>query len=146
MTFRMPNATAIARCDALVDQLDAGSSETEGYVNIYTGTQPAAGDAAASGTLLVTIPLQNPAFGAASDQDPGAQASMNGTPSGVASVGGGPLTAGWYRAFDRDDNPVCDGSVSESGGGGEMIIDNDSVADAATVTITAWTHTEPESA
>ncbi len=141
MVTRIPNAAALARCNAQVDRLDAGTGP--GYIELRSGTQPDFGDAAPTGTVLVTIPLQSPAFGDAVDQSPGARATLNGVPSANASAAG---TAGWFRAYDGDANPVQDGAISVAGGGGEMEIDNLAISDNALVTITSWNVDELESA
>lgn len=141
MVTRIPNAAALARCNAQVDRLDAGTGP--GYIELRSGTQPAFGDAPATGTLLVTIPLQDPAFGDALDQNPGARASLNGTPGANAAAAG---TAGWFRAYDSDANPVQDGAITITGGNGEMEIDNLAITAGATVTITSWNVDELESA
>lgn len=141
MVTRIPNAAALDRCNAQVDRLDAGTGS--GYIELRTGTQPANGDDLASGALLVTIPLQKPAFGDAVDLSPGARASLNGTPSANATGGG---TAGWFRAYDSNANPVQDGAITGPQGGGEMEIDNPVITPDATVTITSWNVDELESA
>ncbi len=141
MVTRIPNAAALTRCNAQVDRLDAGAGP--GYIELRTGTQPAFGDDPASGVVLVTIALQDPAFGDAADQNPGARASMNGTPSANAGADG---TASWFRAYDSDANPVQDGAITATGLGGEMEIDNPVINSGATVTITSWNVDELESA
>lgn len=141
MVTRIPNAAALDRCNAQVDRLDAGAGP--GYIELRSGTQPAFGDDPASGVLLVTIPLQSPAFGNAVDLSPGARASLNGTPSANAGADG---TAGWFRAYDSNGNPVQDGAITVTNGGGEMQIDNPVITTGATVTITSWNVDELESA
>ncbi len=141
MVTRIPNAAALARCNAQVDRLDAGAGP--GYIELRSGPQPAFGDDPASGVRLVTIPLQSPAFNSATDQAPGARATLNGTPSANAEAGG---TAGWFRAYDSDANPVQDGAITIAGGGGEMEIDNLAITSGALVTITSWNVDELESA
>ena len=137
MATKISNSAAIAACDAQVDLLDGGSGA--GYVEIRTGSQPADADTAATGTVLVTITLQDPAFGAATDATPGGRASMNGTPSQSASATG---TAGWFRAYDSAGNSIIDGSVATSGA--DMTIDNTSITSGQTVQISSWNHTQPE--
>lgn len=141
MVTRIPNAIALARCNAQVDRLDAGTGP--GYIELRSGTQPNFGDAPASGAVLVTIPLQDPAFGDAVDLNPGARASLNGMPSANAAAAG---TAGWFRAYDSNANPVQDGAITLTGGGGEMEIDNLAITVGATVTVTSWNVDELESA
>lgn len=138
MATKISNATAIAACNAMVDLVDAGSSA--GFVRIYTGSQPTDSDTAETGTLLVTITLQDPAFGAAADATPGGRATMAGTPSGTAVATG---TAGYFRVYDSDENHLWDGDAGTSGT--DMVLDSASITSGQTVTINSFTHTQPES-
>lgn len=136
MAVRIPTATRNAACDAVVDLVDGGSGG--GLVRIYTGSQPASANDAATGTLLVTITLNDPAFGAAStgvatlDVDPALSAT-------AVDTG----TAGWFRMLDSSAATVLDGSVTATGGGGDLTLASTSVASGATVSITSGTVTMP---
>ena len=68
MATRITQAAAAAACDAVVDRLDAGAAA--GYIEIRTGSQPATADTAATGTLLGTLTLSDPAFGNATTASP----------------------------------------------------------------------------
>lgn len=139
MAIRYTTATRNALCDAWVDRFDAGSGA--GKIRIYTGTQPASANDPVSGTLLAEITLNDPAFGAAVlgaatvDSSPAISGS-------VSSTG----TAGWWRGLDSDDNVVCDGSVTATGGGGDITIATTSLTSGGSVTITGGTFTVPASA
>ena len=139
MAVRLANNVAIAACDAVVALFDAGAGP--GYYEIRTGTQPAGPDSAATGTLLVTITMSDPAYGSATDANPGGVSAINGTPSGVAVAAG---TAGWFRSYDSNDNPVYDGLCSGTGGGASMELDNTTIEIGQTATITSSTITMPE--
>lgn len=139
MPTRITNASAIDACNAIADKLDQGPAA--GYYEIRTGSQPAGADFAATGTLLVTITLQDPAYGSASDANPGGRASIQGTPSASASAAG---TAGWFRGYDSTSTPIIDGSCGASGSGADMELDNVSIANGQTVTITTSSITMPE--
>jgi len=136
MATRIPTASRNAAADAVVDRLDAGSAA--GYVEIRTGAQPATGNDVASGTLLATIDLNDPAFGAAATGTATADVSPALTAAAVATA-----DAGWFRAYDSDDNAVIDGSVTATGGGGDMQLNTIALVTAVDVTITAWTVTMP---
>jgi hypothetical protein len=97
-----------------------------GTLEIRTGAQPASANNAATGTLLVTINIPNPAFSAAS----GGVASKNGTWSAVAVASG---VAGWARMKSSDGTYVRDFSVGESGA--DLIIDDENVTSGVTVTV-----------
>lgn len=136
MATRTADAARNAATDAVVDRIDAGAAA--GTLKIYTGAQPADADDAASGTLLVTITLGDPAYGASAS----GTAALSGTPSGTAVATG---TAGWFRVADSDGNTVFDGSVTGTGGGGDIELDNTSIASGQTVTITALPFSTPAS-
>lgn len=107
-------------------------------VEIRTGAQPANTAAAATGTLLVVIPL---ASDWASNAAAGTKA-LTGLPLGAAAVAAG--TAAHYRITDST-GAVCheQGTVTGPLGGGDMLIDNTSIAVAQVVQITSWSKTAP---
>jgi len=107
-----------------------------GKLRIYTGTQPASGDDAASGTLIVEITLPNPAFGAASN----GVASKAGTWQANAS-GAGTNVAGWARMLNSALDKNIDYSVTITGSGGDMELQNTSIANGQQVTVTTATLT-----
>lgn len=141
MVTRLPNASQQAASDAVVDRLDAAPGP--GYLEIRTGAQPADADTAATGTLLVTIDFENPAFGAA---DASGTASALGVPlSGVAVAAG---VAGWFRGYTSAGAPVFDGAVraeADPDTGQELVLVNTNIAIDQTVTISALTYTQPAS-
>jgi hypothetical protein len=105
-----------------------------GTLKIYTGSQPASANDAASGTLLCTINIPATAFGAAAS----GAISKNGTWSGSAIDTG---TAGWARMESADNAKKMDFSLAESAA--DLIIDNDAVVTAGVVTVTSLTITVP---
>jgi hypothetical protein len=136
MTTRLPTAVVNALADAAVDRLDAGSGP--GYVEIRTGSQPATANTAASGTLLATVVLADPAFGSAV-----AGVATATDPAPVAAVAAG--TAGWFRAFDSTGATVHDGAVTATGGGGEMTLASTALTVGISVDVTSYTWTQPAS-
>lgn len=138
MATRIPTATRNAAANAVAGLFDAGSAA--GYVEIRTGSQPTTANDVASGTLLATITLNDPAFGSASTGVVTADVSPALSAAAVATN-----TAGWFRAYDSDDNGVVDGSVTATGGGGDMQLNTVSLVTGVDVTITAWTITMPAS-
>lgn len=135
MATRIPTAARNAAADAVVDLMDAGAAA--GKIRIYTGAQPASANDAASGTLLVEIATADPAFGAAAT----GAAALASTPRSAAAGAAG--TAGWFRMLDSNNNTVADGSVTATGGGGDLTLDNTSIASGQTVNITSLTYTQP---
>jgi hypothetical protein len=136
MTLSLINAIRSTMCDAIVDALDAGAAA--GTIAIRSGSRPALPTDTATGTLLVTITCADPAFGAASN----GVATIS-DPSPVNAVATG--TASWFRAFDSDGNAKWDGSVTATGGGGDLTLASTSITSGQPVDITGGTVTVPAS-
>lgn len=135
MATRIPTGVRNACCDAAVDALDAGAAAAT--FEVRTGAQPASADDAATGTLLLTFTLADPAFGAAA----AGVATLQGTP--ISATGVGDDTAGWFRAKDSDGNTVLDGAVTATGGGGELELNTTAISTGLDVDITSGTVTMP---
>lgn len=135
MATRISVAARNAAADAVVDLLDGGSGA--GYIEIRTGSQPATPATAASGTLLATLPLSDPAFGAASTGVATASAVTSDTNADASG------TAGWFRGYDSTGAAVIDGSITASGGGGDMTLSSVSIVAGGTVSVSSWTITMP---
>jgi hypothetical protein len=139
MATRITQAAAKAACDAVVDLLDVGGA---GYIEIRTGAQPATANTAASGTLLGTLPLSATAFGAATTASPSVATAAAITSDTSADATG---TAGWFRAYSGGAAAVIDGSVTATGGGGDMTLDSVSIVAGGTIAVTSWTVSHPTS-
>jgi len=135
MATRLATAARNAASDAVSDLIDGGSGA--GTVKIYTGSQPTTANDAATGTLLATITLADPAYGAASS----GVTTMLGVPLSVAAAATG--TAGWARFADSAGATVFDGSVTATGGGGQIELATTSLASGGTVQITSGSITMP---
>ena len=145
MAVSLTNATAIAMCNAAVDRVDNGTTDANGDLVIYDGTPPADADTALSGnTVLARVELQNPAFGAASDDNPGAIAALLGTPLDDLDIDA-TGTASFFRVHDRDNNVIWQGSVTATGGGGDLELNSVSLQENAKFTITGYNFRMPES-
>jgi hypothetical protein len=137
MTLTLATTARTAMCDALVDLLDAGAGD--GTIQIRSGTRPATPNTSSAGTdLLATVTLEDPAFGGAA--------------SGVATVvdpasvtGAADGTATWFRALDSNSNPVFDGSVTVTGGGGDLTLATTTISTGLAVDVTGGTITVPAS-
>ncbi|MEU6754771.1 hypothetical protein ABZ914_51830, partial [Spirillospora sp. NPDC046719] len=134
---RISTAARSAAADAIAGLLDAGSGA--GTIKVYSGSQPATANDAESGTLLVEFELADPAFGAASS----GVASLAGTP--LSAVGAAAGTAGWFRAEDSTGANVLDGSVTATGGGGDLELSTTTVSIGLTVELTSGTVAMPAS-
>lgn len=126
MAWELSTAARHAALSGVLGLIDAGSGP--GTIEIRTGSKPGVG-AAATGTLLVTVTCGDPAFATPS----GGSSSVS-DPASVAAVGTG--TAGWCRVKDSNGTTVIDGTVTATGGGGDITLANTSVASGQTVDIT----------
>lgn len=134
------NARAIILCDSAVDAVDAGAGA--GLLRIYSGSAPATADAAASGTLLAELTMSDPAFGGATDANPGATATANSITQD--SSANATDTAGYARIVDSNGNTCFQLSVSATGGGGELQLATLSITSGQPVQVTSCTITMPE--
>lgn len=136
MAFRLATTTQNTTCQALVGFIDNGSTIAAGQILIYSGSQPATPQTAASGTLLVTVSFNNPSFGA-----PSVGVSTMATGTAVSATVSTSGTAGWFRVQNRAGNTVFDGAISTSGS--DMNFDNVNFVAGGTVTINSATITVP---
>lgn len=136
MTIRLPIASRNAAANAVSAQVDAGAGS--GLIRVYSGAQPASADVAATGTLLATFTLNDPAFGSAVT----GTVTLDVSPS-VTTVGVGAGDAGWFRIVDSTAATVLDGSVTAVGGGGDLLMSTITVSVGLTLQITSGTITMP---
>lgn len=135
MATRINDAARNAAANAVTALLDAGAGP--GYIEIRTGAQPASVITVPSGVLLSTLVLSDPAFGAAV----GGTASANPITDDVSADATG--SAGWFRGFDSTGVAVIDGTITATGGGGDLELnDIDIVADSI-VQVNSWKVTMP---
>ena len=123
--------------NAMLDQLETTVGVTP-ILEIRTGAAPANCAAADSGTLLASMTLPSDWMAAAAS---GSKA-MSGTWQDTSANAAG--TAGHYRIKDSA-GTTChvQGTVTATGGGGDMTLDNTSIASGQQVTITSYTLTAP---
>lgn len=132
MAVQLSVAVRNARLDAI--ETTVGTSPS---LRIYSGSMPADCATAASGTLLVSMPLPSDWASAAS----GGVKSKSGTWQDTSADATG--TAGYYRLYDSGgSNCHLQGTVTATGGGGDLTLDNVSIAIAQTVTISSWAVTD----
>lgn len=131
MAFQFSAAARNAALDAI--ETTAGTAPT---LTIRTGTVPANCAAARSGTVLATMVLPSNWLADAS----GGSKAIAGTWQDTAADATG--TAGH---FSIDQGATChiQGTVTATGGGGDLTLDNVSIAVGQQVTITAFTISIP---
>lgn len=132
----LQNSVAVRNAEADARETATGTAPV---IRIYSGSVPANCAAAASGTLLAQGTLPSDWLGAAS----GGVKALAGTWTLTGQSGAGAGTAaGYFRILDSA-GTTChwQGTVTASGGGGDMTLDNVSIANAQTVNVTTFTYT-----
>ena len=134
MAVSLPAASRQAACDAIVDLADGGAGAAT--LVIYTGAEPDP-DVAATGTLLATLTMSDPAFGAA-DSDGIATASSITSDTSADATG----TAAYFRILDSNSNVIYQGDVGTSGA--TLNLNTVSIVSGATVAISSLTLQVPQ--
>lgn len=132
MTIQHSVAVRNARLDAIESTIG-----TAPILEIRTGAQPANCAASDSGTLLASITLPSDWMAGAAS---GSKAKSGTWQDSSANATG---TAGHFRIKDSG-GTTChqQGSVTVTGGGGDLQVDNTSFATGQSFTVTAYTLTE----
>lgn len=115
-------------------------------VQFYTGAQPANAATAASGTKLAEFTLDADWAGAATAGSKSMQ--KGGSPvsgaNAYATTGLAAGAIGYYRIVDSAGTTCHEqGSVTATGGGGDMTVDNTSVALSQAINVTGYSKTAP---
>lgn len=132
MALQFSTAVLNARLDSIETVVGATAK-----LQLRSGAAPANCAAAASGTLLAELTLPADYMAAAS----GGTKAKSGTWSGTGSAGG---TIGHFRIVDNAGTTChCQGTVTASGGGGDMTVDNPSIANGQSITVNTFTLTDP---
>ena len=131
MAVQFSTAVRNARLDAIETTVS-----TSPKLRIRTGAAPANCAAADSGTMLVEMALPSDWLAAAAS---GAKA-LAGTWSGTGAAAG---TAAHFRIYDTA-GTTChlQGTVTATGGGGDMTLNNTSIAVDQAVSVTTFTLTD----
>lgn len=108
-----------------------GASST---IKIYSGSKPATPETAATGTLLVTIPVS------------GSFTSTGGVLTAADPAAASPAasgTAGYFRVATSGGTAIIDGTVTATGGGGDMTLGSTSINTGVPVDLGVPTITVP---
>lgn len=140
MAHQLSVALRNARLDAYETVLG-----TAAKLRFYSGSMPASAAAAATGTLLAEEILDADwmaaATGGTKTMQKGGSAVSSGNPYSIAAVAGG--TAGYFRFYDSTGTTCHDqGTLTASGGGGDMTLDNLSIAAGQIVNVTGYVLTD----
>lgn len=133
---------AIAALDAIVDSLDEGS--TAATIRGRTGSQPADPDATETGTLLFTLTMSDPAFGAAGDDTPGAIATADTITDDSSADATNTLTYCRCGATGTGADDHIDGSAGTSSA--DFVFNTVSIVSGAVVSMTSFTVSLPQGA
>lgn len=132
MALQLSDAVRNARLDAIETAIGASP-----VMKIRTGAPPANVAAADSGTVLATLTLPSDWMAAAS----GGTKAKSGTWQDSSADASG--TAAHFRIYASDGTTAhIQGTVTATGGGGDMVVDNVSFAAGQSFTITGFTLTE----
>ena len=129
MAITLTTAARDVMCDALVDDIDGGTTDTTGDLVLKTS-----GDVTVA-TLTWTA---TPAFGNSST----GVATMN-TINDDTNAAGGDLTGGYHMFQDRDNAEVFRGSIGTSGA--DLNISSLNIGVGDTVSCSSYTVTVPAS-
>lgn len=129
MAVTLAAAARKAEADATANLLNSG------HIEIFTGSAPDI-DTVATGTKLAALTFNASAFIAATDDGTNADAEANAIVSTTGITDG---VAGYYRCWKADNiTAVIQGTITGSGGGGDMELGNTSIATGQTVAVTSF--------
>jgi hypothetical protein len=128
MTIQLSTTTRNRFRDAYVTAFPAGAT-----LEIRSGA-PAGVGSAAGGTLLASITLPSTPLSSGTGQ-----VTLSGTWQDASANNTG--TAAHYRLTNGSD--IEEGTVTATGGGGDLTLDSTSITSGQVVTITSWTRTMP---
>lgn len=132
MAIKLSTAVRNARLDAIETAIG-----TSAVLKIRTGAAPADVATADSGTVLATLNLQSDWMAAASSGSKAKSGTWEDTSADAAG------TAEHFRIYASDGTTAhIQGTVTASGGGGDLTLDNTSIALAQAITITGFTLTD----
>ena len=132
MAVKLSTAVRNARLDAIETAVG-----TSAVLKIRTGSPPATVATADSGTVLATLNLPSDWLAAAS----GGSKAKSGTWEDTSADSAG--TAGHFRVYASDGTTAhIQGTVTATGGGGDMTLDNAVIAAGQSITITGFTLTD----
>lgn len=121
MAFGFSTALRNARLDAITTEVG-----NAGKIKLYTSPRPTTNGTAT--TLIGTLTCGSPFAGSAS----GGVLTLNSVAADSSADATGVVT--WARLTKSDDTFVADLSVTATGGGGDLTMDNPSVTATATLT------------
>lgn len=136
MVFKVADAIANAMLDAYETAIGASP-----ILRLRSGAPPAGLSSASTGTVLASMTLPADFMAAASARSK----AKSGTWEDLSADAAG--TVGHYEIVKADGTTrVEQGTVTATGGGGDMTIDNTVIAAGQPITVTGFTKTMPNNA
>jgi hypothetical protein len=136
------NSITVEILDFINGKLEEGSSVPT-RVSVYNGPRPTYPEIAHTAQLLCTFELPGDFFGGASSVTGGAVATVNVDdlvePDILATN-----EAQWFRVYNQDGVAVLDGSVTATGGGGDMQLQQTGLILGRKAKMTAWVARYPQ--
>lgn len=133
MIVRVTRTLSGSMLTQMLNAIDAGA--TGGYVEFYTGTQPATPETATSGQIL----LGTCTFSVTSGTITSGTLTMGAITSDSAADATG--VAAWARIKDSTGNVVCDCDVTTTGAGGAIQMPTTSIVVGGPIGFTSFTLT-----
>lgn len=134
MALQYSQAVVHARLDAVESTTGASAK-----LRLYSGAMPANCAAAATGTLLADVALPADWMAAASSGTKVKAGTWSGTGAAAASTG---TNVGYFRITDSAGTTAhIQGTVTVTGGGGDMTLDNISIANGQAFSVSTFTLT-----
>ena len=132
----MARGYSVAVRNAMLDAYET-TIGTAPLLRFYSGSMPATAGDTTTGTLLASITLPSDWLAAASS---GSKALL-GTWAGVGVSGASTGTnIGYFRLFNSAGSTCHDqGTVTVTGGGGDMTVNNINIADTQAISVTGFT-------
>lgn len=128
MALSHSTVTRNAMADAVDDQVNSGTTDASADFVVVDSSGP---------TDLLSITLDNPAFGAAAS----GVITMAGLTKNANAIAGG--TADIFDIRNRDNADTITGTITGTGGGGDVEIDDQSIANGRQVNLTSFSWTAP---
>lgn len=134
MAYQISTALQNLLADALGDAMNSGSLE---IYDAGSGVPADANEAISDQTLLANVTLPADCFAAAAS----GQVALSGTwEDGDVDASG---TAAFFRLKDSGGTQTLQGTITATGGGGDMEIDDVNLVAGGTFTVTGFTVTMP---
>jgi hypothetical protein len=131
----MAVTTTVAVKNALLDAIATAWGATP-QLRLYSGTMPTTVNDALSGNTMLAEVTPAPAAASAGSKD-----MLGGAKTTTGAAAG---TATFYRVYNSAGSTAHEqGTVTATGGGGDMTVDNTSIAVGQTVNFNTFTKTQP---